>query len=280
MIARQIALDTLKLMFTNYEYDLDLALGTDAASEETWALVLADENYAGYLVNMLPAINRALDRIQNKRVVTSTAYFTKTDGDYSVIFDTDGGSPVNMIVDALVVYEPYSFKSGYKIEGWYNGAAKVTFPLTLTEDITLKANWVSGNSVYKGYRTFTLPTDLYRIKRVIFENEYEIIGDTDFTTENEKLIVADRCGEYRMLYVPKFTHLTPPMVWTTTMDTKLTDELLALIPYFVKSELYEEDEPQMAAQARNIFEASLEALIPYEESKQTLVERVYASYRL
>ena len=64
------------------------------------------------------------------------------------------------------------------------------------------------------------------------------------------------------------------------MDTKLTDELLALIPYFVKSELYEEDEPQMAAQARNIFEASLEALIPYEESKQTLVERVYASYRL
>ena len=50
MIARQIALDTLKLMFTNYEYDLDLALGTDATSEEIWALVLADENYAGYLV--------------------------------------------------------------------------------------------------------------------------------------------------------------------------------------------------------------------------------------
>ena len=109
-----------------------------------------------------------------------------------------------MIVDALVVYEPYSFKSGHKIEGWYNGAAKVTFPLTLTEDITLKANWVSGNSVYKGYRTFTLPTDLYRIKRVIFENEYEIIGDTDpFTTENEKLIVADRCGEYRNAICPK-----------------------------------------------------------------------------
>jgi hypothetical protein len=273
MLLKQLALDALKLMFTNYEYDLDLALN----DSEVWDTVLADENYGSYLVNVLPAVNRAFDRIQAKRIQTKVAYFTKVDGNYSCTFDTQGGSFVQAIADASIVYEPYSFKSGYKCT-WYNGAAIVTFPLTLVADTTLTAHWTAGYSVYKNYRRFTLPTDLYRIKRVIFENDYDIVADADYQVENDKILVADRVGEYRLLYVPKITRLTPPVAWDTDID--LPEELLALIPYFIKSELYEEDEPQMAAQARNLFEASLDALLPIEESKQTMVEKVYASNSL
>lgn len=48
-------------------------------------------------------------------------------------------------------------------------------------------------------------------------------------------------------------------------EADLPDSLARLIPYFVKSELMEEDEPSLAFQARNIFEKSLEE---YAESME------------
>ena len=48
-----------------------------------------------------------------------------------------------------------------------------------------------------------------------------------------------------------------------------------LIPYFIKGDLYQEEEPDLAADARNIFEASLDDFKVQNQSKQDYVHRTF-----
>lgn len=63
---------------------------------------------------------------------------------YTVKFDSNGGSTVaSQTVDAgSKVNEPTApTKEGYTFLGWYQGNSKVSFPLTVNSNLTLKAQW-------------------------------------------------------------------------------------------------------------------------------------------
>lgn len=54
---------------------------------------------------------------------------------------------------------------------------------------------------------------------------------------------------------------------------ELDEELCELIPYFIKGELYEEDNPQQASIAKNYFEATVDDYLATKN--QTSVETVW-----
>lgn len=183
----EIKIEALKLMFVNNTNEMNI---------ESFTNLMNDENYASYLVNMRGAINRALDRIKNARVLQLKS--TKLD-------------------------------------------------LTAAE-------------ISKHYIRYDLPAnikDFYMLERVVFEDEeggYE--DDTEYQTEGGVIVLPNIPGEYRILYHQNIDYVFSDMA--DTDELPIPDDIARLIPYFIKGDLYQEDEPNLAADARNTFEACLQ----------------------
>lgn len=199
----EIKIEAIKLMFTNYAFDISIA---DLQTS------ISDENYGSYIVNMNGAISRALDRIENACVVP-----TKT----RLISD-----------DELVVGKNYSRFDLSKIE------------------------------------------DLFIIDRITAEYEN---GDYDsniaYELEGDELLLENANAELRIIYYPKIKTMDDTV--KDTDDMWIPDNISRLIPYFIKGDLYQEEEPNLAADARNIFEASLDDLKMQNQSKQNYIHQVY-----
>jgi len=118
--------------------------------------------------------------------------------------------------------------------------------------------------------------DYYKMARVTYTNSNGVyFGDFQFTMEEDTLILPYQSGngEYRIIYTKTMPYLTGTSVDTDTIV--LLGELLRLVPYFIKSELFEEDEPNLAAAARNIFEANLANIKQKTQTRQTVIRSVY-----
>ncbi len=92
---------------------------------------------------------------------------------YTVTFDTDGGSNVSAITDVSIPTSPVTTKTGYIFLGWYlesNFKNEVLFPYTLVDDITLYAKWEKEDAIKIAFevettnitsKTFDLVLKLY-----------------------------------------------------------------------------------------------------------------------
>jgi hypothetical protein len=125
----------------------------------------------------------------------------------------------------------------------------------------------------KFYNRFdtTLIEDLDVIERVSAESGYMYNPDFEYRMEEESLILQ-KGWEYTIIYYP----IIPPVDIKVRDDDELElpDYVARLIPYFIKSELYQEDEPSLAADARNVFEMSLDDLKYRRQGRQNRVKRV------
>lgn len=118
-------------------------------------------------------------------------------------------------------------------------------------------------------------TDYDRLDRVTYMSALgEYTGNCPFILEEDTLYLDYEVdGVYTLIYYKELPYLTSTTLDTATLD--VPDKLLRLIPYFVKSELYEEDQPQLAVHARNLFEAGLSALKTKAETRQTGIVELF-----
>lgn len=107
-------------------------------------------------------------------------------------------------------------------------------------------------------------------RRRLCADEYEHIPEEDL------LLLSKIGGEdcYKVYYRPKIKRLTDVSGNDTEID--IPDRIASLIPLYIKSELYQEDEPGAAAEARNLFEAQLLEIKDSEERKSEPVRSVYS----
>ena len=94
-------------------------------------------------------------------ISTLSACGPRTETGYTVSFQTHGGTPVETLHNVtLIEKEPVSERNDYVLEGWYTSLEsddKLSFPLTVSEDMTLHAKWEVqegteyGYSFYDGY---------------------------------------------------------------------------------------------------------------------------------
>lgn len=200
----QIKVEAIKLMFTNYGYDI--AIGD-------LQRMVNDENYGSYIVNMNGAIARAIDRIENACVMPiKRKRIMPGELDNGAVFDRFDVSKI---------------------------------------------------------------TDLFRIDRITVEyanGEYD--GNASFELEGTDLLVRHNpSASYSILYYPTIKTVNEDVL--DTEEFWIPDNIARIIPYFIKGDLYQEEEPELAADARNLFEASLDDLKTQTMSKQNFVEQVY-----
>lgn len=97
--------------------------------------------------------------------------------------------------------------------------------------------------------------------------------EEDFVVINDKISVNFEIGEkYFIEYIPRTTS-----GFSDNDEVNIPDELARLIPYYIKADLYEEEEPSLATAARNIFEGYLNE---YADNVDSTVRGVKAVYSL
>lgn len=133
----------------------------------------------------------------------------------------------------------------------------------------------SDCQIVGGFKRFdtSVIDDVYLIDRIT-----AICGDTydasaSFNKEGDVLVLENDGSTHSILYYPTIRTITESD--DDTDELWIPDHIARLIPYFIKSELYQEEEPDLAAAARNLFEACLDDLKIANESKQNQVKQVY-----
>ncbi|MGE4321223.1 MAG: hypothetical protein AB7E61_07225 [Acholeplasmataceae bacterium] len=114
-----------------------------------------------------------------------------------------------------------------------------------------------------------------KIVRIVWRDLYgNVIRNFEYELEGRTLIIQNmqEAGTYKLIYLEKLPFIDD---LADTEDLTIDDELARIIPYWIKGELYEEDEPSVAAQSRQLFEYYLSNLYVEEEIVQTKVKDVY-----
>jgi hypothetical protein len=115
--------------------------------------------------------------------------------------------------------------------------------------------------------------DLYLIDRVTCESACGYDGNCSYEMVGGNITLPNSSdGEYTVLYYPKIKTVNETV--GDTAELWIPDHIARLIPLYIKGDLYQEEEPNLAADARNTFEASLDDLKSTVQSKQNRIERV------
>lgn len=126
------------------------------------------------------------------------------------------------------------------------------------------------------YELGTLIPDFSRLRRVVVESEYGYCGNYPYTFEGTNVVLFNlhKGNTVTFIYEPKMPVVT--VVTPDDLEIPLPDELAGIIPYSVKADIYEQDEPELATQARNIFEGMLAEYWPQEQNVESGIEEIYS----
>ncbi|MBQ8371555.1 MAG: hypothetical protein IJX38_01265 [Clostridia bacterium] len=121
--------------------------------------------------------------------------------------------------------------------------------------------------------------DIHEIDRISFENssgdygsDIEYVFDGDFVIIDEWI---DPIAVFTVHYLPSVKPVTMRSEDSEPL-ANVPDKIAALIPYFIKAELYREEEPEEAAEARNWYEAATERLRQRSLRKYHSVRNIYS----
>lgn len=123
-----------------------------------------------------------------------------------------------------------------------------------------------------------LGTNVFAVDRVAMYSKIKR-NNISFDMVDYKTILLDpywlKVGQKYIVYYYPSTVEIP--IADDVEITSLREDVQKIIPYFVKAEVYEEDEASLAAQARNMFESLLGAI---EMNTQTVQQKVVDVWRL
>lgn len=126
------------------------------------------------------------------------------------------------------------------------------------------------------YELGTLIPDFSKLRRVVVESDCGYCGNYPYSFEGANVVLFNlhKGNTVTFIYEPKM----PVVTVVTPDDTEipLPDELAGIIPYSVKADIYEQDEPELATQARNIFEGMLAEYWPQEQNVEAGIDEVYS----
>ncbi|MDE7213748.1 MAG: InlB B-repeat-containing protein [Anaeroplasmataceae bacterium] len=121
---------------------------------------------------------------------------------YTVSFETNGGTKVNPITDTQIQYEPLTIKENYSFEGWFDvedfSTERITFPYEIKANVTFYAKWKENEEpivketftvTFKtngGLPVSSMKTDVIETEPVTSLENHTFMGwyeDSDFKTK-------------------------------------------------------------------------------------------------
>ena len=123
----------------------------------------------------------------------------------------------------------------------------------------IKSVTITHDGTNKMYDLKTLASDYYDIYRIVYENNEDYGEYFNFVLENGTLVFRNLpAGTYRVYY-----KAYPAEITTATQDTYVLPvpmEVAVLIPLYMASQLYKDDDNAIATTYRNEFEVGFERL--------------------
>lgn len=116
--------------------------------------------------------------------------------------------------------------------------------------------------------------DFFDLDRITAIRDGEYIGNVPIFREGELVILPEDGAEYTAVYYPTVKRVTS--VTDDMEELAVPEDIAAVIPYFIKSDLYRSEDPREAAEARNIFEGTIEEMHIRSEGRQERVRTVYS----
>lgn len=219
-----------------------------------------------------------------------------------VVYETDFGTSYYLEIDAKAVVdilykrddlwytletiesearEPGEF---YKYKGFIpdNNGVKIVFRGETVYSYrnvaiyTLNYDQDNGNTDYipdyKPYNTFSLTglaDDFYKIDKLYFENyNHELINRNDYILQDSDTLVIDKrlIGNFILKY-----QAYPTKIEEDTDDDEvinLPEEVAVILPLYIASQLYKDDDIALATVYRNEFETAILNMYPRKEDLQ------------
>lgn len=213
-----IKIEALKIMFVNYNYEINI---------DTLDRLKNDENINSYLINMPGAINRCFSVIEEKRILPTKRYDLKIE----------------------------------EIE---------------------KTIEQKGNLFY--FNLDKLIDDYFDIERVVRVNENEYDGNVEYIMEGSTLILPieyfaeNSPAEFSVIYYPSINRIASNTSNEDEID--VPDKIATHIPYFIKGELYRDDEPNEANEARSWFEQAMAQIQANNQRSFSKIKNVYSQMEM
>ena len=129
-----------------------------------------------------------------------------------------------------------------------------------------KTDYIPDYKPYYIYDLETLVPDFYKIDKLYFENyQHELINRTDYILEDaHTLVIDDRLvGNFIMKY-----QCYPIRIDDDTDDDDeldLPEEVACILPLYIASQLYKDDDIALATAYRNEFEVAVQNLYPRKD---------------
>lgn len=141
---------------------------------------------------------------------------------------------------------------------------------------TLKASNGVASGVFTRFNLSALINDFFDIDRIVCECNGEYIGDYEYQREGNNIVIKDFDLEdmYKVLYHPAISRITA--LTSNDINIDIPDNIASYIAYFVKGELYRDDEPNEASEARNWYEFAMDAIINTKTNKTNKVANIYS----
>ena len=214
-------------------------------------------------------------------IYNGDTFVIDADNVHSVTYDVLGTGTLNVYVnDSLVTYEPIEINSptGFtevkeNVENPNN--ANVRYEFTAGNQLSVKSigfyacdfpeeKDIPSFKPYLRYPVRDYASDYYQLdsNQIFYEGGTgeEYLQTTDFFQEGNKVLVLPRekAGNYTIYY-----KAYPEQITTGTDDEyvfPIDDEVATLIPLYMASELYKDDDNGIATTYRNEFEVAFERL--------------------
>lgn len=137
---------------------------------------------------------------------------------------------------------------------------------------------INKNKTFTRYNLSSLIDDYSQYERISKESalgEYNGNVSVRFEGENIVLPTLKLNEQYIVDYQPELFRLTEEDL--DTKEIPYSEKILSIVPYFVKADLYEEDNPNIADYSRNLFEQYAMAL-PSNDNNQ--IREIQSYYNL
>lgn len=224
-----------------------------------------------YMMNIYQHLN---DDIPPYTAKGAKSYYFEVDNPATVEI-TVGGSVVETITHTesgtFTAYKGnLSNPSGLDVSIYFKGS----YPYQYTNIALYGVEFASDDGVWnyvseRRYDMKTLVNDFYRLKDIVYQsgfNETRYEKTANFYKEGDSTIVLGGLnkGRWKVFYYAypqQITKLTPD---DTTLS--LDPEVVALLPLYMASQLFKEDDIGLATQWRNEFEVARSELRPSDSS--------------
>lgn len=117
--------------------------------------------------------------------------------------------------------------------------------------------------------------DFFDLVRISCESRRGYNGSVEYQREGDDILLFDYDDEaiYRVMYKPSVARVASYTNEHT--DVGIPDKIASFIPYYIKGDLFREDEPNEASEARNWFEQAMDSI---SEPIVNSVDRVSTVY--